>query len=395
MTELFAKRATAWEAAKRFLDTHTMENGTMSAEDAQTYERMEADIQAITAQIERRQRLEEMENNLKQPVDAPIVEKPMNGEMKSGRASDAYKKNFNAYLRNGQRFSNDLSPMVEGTAASGGYLVPTDFENQIISGRDELNVVRPVSKVIRTNSDHKIPVVTAHGAATWTAEGGAFVESKPTLGQLTLSAYKLGHLVTVSTELLQDSMFNIDAFLASEFARAFAVAEETAFCVGTGSTNNQPEGIFTAAGGTVGVTAAKTGEITADEIISLVYALKAPYRQNAKFLMKDSTVAAVRKLKDGNGVYMWQPALANGQPDKLLGYDLLTTAYAPAIAAGARVAAFGDFQNYWIADRMGMTIQRLNERYADYGLVGFIASERVDAKVVLAEGIQVLQMKAS
>jgi len=395
MKELFAKRATAWEAAKRFLDTHTMENGTMSAEDAQTYERMEADIQAITAQIERMQRLEEMENSLKQPASAPVVERPMNGDAKTGRASDAYKKGFNAYLRSGVRISNDLSPMLEGTGSAGGYLVPEEFENQIVAGRDELNVIRPVSKVIRTNSDHKIPVVTAHGAATWTAEGGAFVESKPTLGQITLSAYKLGHLVTVSTELLQDSMFNIDAFLAGEFARAFAIAEETAFCVGTGSTNNQPEGIFTANGGEVGVTAAKAGEISADEIISLVYALKAPYRQNAKFLMKDATVAAIRKLKDGNGVYMWQPALANGQPDKLLGFDLLTTAYAPSIAASAKVVAFGDFQNYWIADRLGMTIQRLNERYADQGLVGFIASERVDAKVVLPEGIQVLQMKAS
>ena len=129
MNELFAKRATAWEAAKRFLDTHTLENGTLSAEDAATYERMEAEIQAITDQIERKQRLEQMENSMKEPVTTPIVEKPANsGTEKNGRASDAYKKSFINYIR-GQHFANDITPLMkEGTAADGGYLVPEEFE---------------------------------------------------------------------------------------------------------------------------------------------------------------------------------------------------------------------------------------------------------------------------
>ena len=391
MNELFAKRASAWEAAKRFLDTHTMENGTMSAEDAATYERMEAEIQAITAQIERKQRLEQMENAMKEPASEPIVEKPTNGGTgNTGRASEDYRKGFVAYLR-GQHFAN-YSPMVEGTPASGGYLAPEEFERQVVSDLAEQNVIRTVAKIIRTANDHKIPVANTHSTAAWKGEGAAYTESAPTFGQLTLSAFKLTDIVTVSLELLQDSMFNIEKYLSDEFTRAFAIAEETAFCVGTGS--DQPTGIFTESGGDVGVTTGNTTQITADDMISLVYALKAPYRRNAKFLMKDATVAAIRKLKDGNGVYMWQPAMANGQPDKLLGYDLLTTAYAPDIEAGARVAAFGDFQNFWIADRMGLTVQRLNERYADYGLVGFVATERVDGKVILPEGIQLLKMKA-
>jgi len=393
ITDLFARRANAWEEAKKFLDTHTQDNGTMTAEDAATYERMEADITNLTKQIERQQRLDDMENAMKQPTSAPITNKPMSGdESKTGRASDAYRKAFDSYMR-GRVFSNDLTPMIEGTPARGGYLVPEEFERQVVSDILEMNVIRPVSKVIRTAGDHKIPVAKTHSVASWMGEGAAYIESNPTFDQETLSAFKLGVIITASEELLQDSMINVESYIGDEIARAFAIGEETAFCIGDGTTG--PTGIFTSKGGNVGVTAAKVNEIAADELISLVYALKAPYRRNARFIMKDSTVGAIRKLKDGNGVYMWQPALTNGQPDKLLGYDLLTSAYAPAIEAGALVAAFGDFKNYWIADRAGLSIQRLNERYADLGLVGFRAYERCDAKVIMPDGIQLLKMKTA
>ena len=138
----------------------------------------------------------------------------------------------------------------------------------------------------------------------------------------------------------------------------------------------------------------KSGEIGPDDLFSLVYSLKAPYRRNAKFLMKDSTVAAIRKLKDANGVYMWQPSLQAGEPDKLLGYDLFTSPYVPEIGSETLPVGFGDFSNYWIADRAGRTVQRLNELYAGNGQVGFIATQRVDGKVILAEGIKLLKMKA-
>ena len=232
-----------------------------------------------------------------------------------------------------------------------------------------------------------------HSVATWTTENAAFTESNPTFGQKEIDAYKLTDLIRVSVELLQDAAFPLEQYIANEFARAFGIAEEQAFCVGTGS--GQPTGIFTANGGTVGVTAAANNAVTADELINLVYALKAPYRRNAKFLMNDATISAIRKLKDGNGVYLWQPSLQAGEPDKLLGYDLYTSPYVPTMAAGAFTVAFGDFRNYWIADRAGRIVQRLNELYATNGQVGFVATERVDGKVILPEGIQLLKMKAN
>ena len=171
------------------------------------------------------------------------------------------------------------------------------------------------------------------------------------------------------------------------------VAEEEAFINGNGT--GRPTGIFDAAnGGVTGTTSAGAAAIAFDDIVNLVYALKSPYRRNAAFLTHDTTVAALRKLKDTNGQYLWQPSLVAGQPDRLFGYPIYTSPYAPTIAASARSVAFGDFANYWIADRQGRTIQRLNEIYAGNGQVGFLVTERVDGKVILPEGIQLLQKKA-
>ena len=390
INELIQKRAKVWETAKNFVDTHENENGILSAEDSATYGRMEQEIEDLTAAIDRQQRADAREQELNKAMNQPLTGRPSQKvEEKTGRASNAYKEDFGAHLRGKRLVHNVLS---EGVQADGGYLVPEEFERQIVTSLDEANVVRSLAKVITTSAERKIPVAATHSAAQWTAENGAYTESDPTFDQKTIDAFKLTDLVKVSIELLQDSAFDLEGYIAGEFARAFGIAEEEAFCVGNGT--NQPTGIFTANGGQLGVTAANQTSITADELISLVYALKSPYRRNAKFLMNDATIAAIRKLKDGNGVYLWQPSLQAGEPDKLLGYDLYTSPYVPQAAADAYTVAFGDFKNYWIADRSGRTVQRLNELYSTNGQVGFVATERVDGKVILPEGIKLLKMKA-
>ena len=388
--DMIEKRAKVWETAKNFVDTHENENGVLSAEDNATYSRMEQEIEDLTAAIDRQQRAEAREAEFNKPVNMPLTGRPAKQvEEKTGRASNAYKEDFGAHLRGKRLVHNVLS---EGVQADGGYLVPEEFERQIVTGLDEANVVRGLAKVITTSAERKIPVAATHSEAKWTAENGAYTESDPSFDQKTIDAFKLTDLVKVSIELLQDSAFDLESYIAAEFARAFGIAEEEAFCVGTGT--GQPTGIFTANGGQVGVNAAGSTAVTADELISLVYALKSPYRRNAKFLTNDATIAAIRKLKDGNGVYLWQPSLQAGEPDKLLGYDLYTSPYVPQMEAGAYSVAFGDFKNYWIADRAGRTVQRLNELYSTNGQVGFVATERVDGKVILPEGIKLLKMKA-
>jgi len=393
IVEMREKRAKMWNAMEAFLDTHRDSKGVLSAEDDAIYASMEKDLNDLTNEVRRMERRDAIEAELNKPVSQPLTEKPhteAKAEEKRGRASNAYKEDFGLHLRGRAIVHNVLS---EGVDADGGYLVPTEFERKIVDGLMEENVLRRLAKTITTHAERKIPVATGHSVAQWTAENAAYTESNPTFGQQQIDAFKLTDLVRVSTELLQDSAFDLEEYIRKEFTRAFGIAEEQAFCVGTGT--GQPTGIFTANGGTVGVTAASATAITVDEIISLIYALKSPYRRNAKFLMNDATVGLLRKLKDSNGQYLWQPSVQAGQPDKLLGYEIYTSPYVPVVAAGSLAIAFGDFSNYWIADRAGRTVQRLNELYATNGQVGYVATERVDGKVILPEAIQLLQMKKS
>ena len=201
-------------------------------------------------------------------------------------------------------------------------------------------------------------------------------------------------MIKVSEELLNDSVFDLESYISREFARRVGAKEEEAFFTGDGS--GKPLGILAASGGAeTGITAASATAITADELIDLFYSLKAPYRRNAVWLLNDSTIKAVRKLKDGSGQYLWQPSLTAGTPDLLLGRPVRTSAYMPAVAAGAKTIAFGDFSYYWIADRQGRSFKRLNELYAANGQVGFLASQRVDGKMILPEAVKVLVQKAS
>ena len=392
ITEMREKRAKLWNTMEGFLDTHRNDMGVLSAEDDKTYCNMESELDSLTNEIHRMERREAHEAEMNKATSQALITRPEkngSGQEKTGRASDAYVEDFGRHLRGKPLMHNVLSTTPD---ADGGYLVPTDFENQILQDLEEENIIRGLAKVIKTQHERKIPVATGHSVAQWTAENAAYTESNPTFGQKQIDAYKLTDLCRVSTELLQDSAFPIEEYIRKEFARAFGIAEEEAFCVGTGT--NQPTGIFTANGGTVGVTTAGSNAITVDEVISLVYALKSPYRRHAKFLMHDQTVSLLRKLKDGNGAYIWQPSVQAGQPDKLLGYDIYTSPYVPTVDAGALAIAFGDFKNYWIGDRMGRTVQRLNELYATNGQIGYVATERVDGKVIMPEGIQLLKMKA-
>ena len=200
-------------------------------------------------------------------------------------------------------------------------------------------------------------------------------------------------MIKVSEELLNDSVFDLESYIAREFARRIGTKEEEAFFTGDGT--GKPLGILAASGGAeTGVTAASDTAVTADELMDLFYSLKSPYRKNAVWILNDSTIKAIRKLKDNNGQYLWQPSLVAGTQDTILGRPVKTSAYMPAIAAGAKTIAFGDFSYYWIADRQGRSFKRLNELYAANGQVGFLGSQRVDGKMILPEAVKVLVQKA-
>ena len=395
--ELREKRAKAWEAAKAFLDSHRTDKGVLSAEDDAAYSRMEQEITDLGKEISRMERLEALDAQMKKPVNQPLTGKPMSGRTieRIGRASDEYRTSFWDMMRSKAPLPSVVNALQEGTDSEGGYLVPDEYERTLVEALEEENVFRQLAKVIRTSSgDRKIPVVATKGTASWIDEEGAYTESDDSFGQVSIGAYKVGTMIKVSEELLNDSVFDLESYIAKEFARRIGAKEEEAFFTGDGS--GKPLGILAATGGAeTGVTAASSTAVTADELMDLFYSLKSPYRKKAVWVLNDSTIKAVRKLKDSTGQYLWQPSLVAGTPDTLLGRPVKTSAYMPVIAAGAKTIAFGDFSYYWIADRQGRSFKRLNELYAANGQVGFLGSQRVDGKLVLSEAVKVLAQKAS
>ena len=390
INELRENRAKAWEAAKNFLDTHQTEKGTLSAEDAATYDRMEAEVVSLGKEIGRMERREALDAEMNRPVGSPLTSRPGAADIKTGRASDEYKKAMLTALRTNFRTVSNV--LMEGTDASGGYLVPTEYDACLVEALEQENVIRSLATVIQTSGERKINVAASKPAASWVEENGELVFGDATFDQVILDAYKLSVAVKVSEELLADNVYDLESFLINAFGRAIANAEEEAFLTGDGI--SKPTGIFHATkGGQTGVTTAGNS-ITADEVIDLVYKLKRQYRANAVFVTSDSTLAAIRKLKNDNG-YLWQPALSAGEPDRLLGYPVYTSQFVPAIAAGQPVMAFGDLSYYNIGDRGARSFAALHELYAGVGQVAFVAKERVDGRLVLPEAVQILKMKGT
>lgn len=387
INELREKRNNAWNAAKAFLDSHRTEKGTLTAEDDATYTRMEQDIADLGKEIARLERQEALEAELSKPVNMPLTSKPSTvtqPDMKTGRASDAYKAGMLTALRsNFKQISNVLQ---EGVDADGGYLVPDEYDHRLVDVLTEENIMRKLGHKIITSGEHKINIAATKPAAAWIEEGGALSFGDATFDQILLDAHKLHVAIKVTEELLYDNAFNLESYIIDMFGKALANAEEDAFLNGSGA--GQPLGLFAATGG--GTAAISTASLTADDVIKLVYALKRPYRKNAKFIMNDQTIASIRQLKDNNGAYMWQPSLVAGEPDKLLGYDVYTSPFCPA-----GKIAFGDYSYYNIGDRGTRSFKQLTELFAGNGMIGYVTKERVDGKLILPEAVQILTITGS
>ncbi len=395
VNELRLKRGEIWDKAKAFLDEHQDENGMLSAEDTEQYERMEREVSELGTAIDRLERAQQVERELNDPANTPLTSRPKSGITdKPGRASDEYKAAFWNMIRHRGSMPSVMNALQIGTDSEGGYLVPDEYERTLVQALEEENVLRSLCTIIRTESgDRKIPVVATHGTASWVEEEGQIPESDDSFNQISIGAHKVATMIKVSDELLQDAVFDIENYIATEFARRIGAAEEEAFLTGDGSA--KPTGLLHEINGAgIGVTTAGNS-FTADEIIDLVHSVRSVYRRNAIFLMNDGSVKALRKLKDGNGQYLWQPGLKEGQPDMLLNYRLVTSSFMPEISAGNKAVLFGDLKHYWIADRQGRSMQRLNELFAATGQVGFRATQRVDGRLVLAEAVKTLKIKAA
>ena len=391
--EMRDKRTKLLATMDGFLDTHRDSKGVLSAEDDATYTGMEKELAAITNEIKRMERREAIDAELAKPVSTPITGKPMNGtgeeKPKTGRGSVAYKNAVLDALRsNFRKISNDLSV---GVDSHGGYLVPEEYDSRLIDVLTEECIMRKLGTRITTSGEHKINIAGTKPAAAWIEEGGQLSFGDATFDQIIMDAHKLHIAIKVTEELLYDNAFNLENYIITQFGKGLANAEEDAFINGDGV--GKPLGLLAAEGGAeIGVTTAAADNITYDELVDLVYSLKRPYRKSAAFLTNDQTIGYLRKLKDQNGHPLWHDSVEDGEPGRILGYKVYTSPYFPVMTAGMPAIAFGDYSYYNIGDRGTRSFAELKELFAGNGMVGFVAKERVDGKLVLPEAVKLLKM---
>lgn len=402
--ELRNKRASLLDEIHAFIEANRQADQTLNAEHAQKADEMMASVKNLGKEIERLEALRDIEDSLNAATSAPVRSDVSGRKAVKATATPEYSRAFWDMMR-GNNTLEVRDALSVGTGSAGGYTVPDEFERQLVQSLDENNVFRRIAKVIRTQSGTRtIPIATDSGSASWIEEGASIGESDVSFDKATLSAYKLGCLIKVSNELLNDSAFDIAAHIAQRFGVRFGNAEENAFLNGTGpsatpGTPSQPTGILTTL--TANTTAGSAVDLSFDDMYKLYYSLKAPYRSNAAWVCSESVMLKLMMLKDGNSNYVWKPSLEVGKPDTFLGHPIYTSQYMPGLTGTAsqdknkKVVLFGDFSYYWIADRQNRTVKRLNELYAATDQVGFLGTQRVDGKLILGEACQALKMGAT
>lgn len=295
----------------------------------------------------------------------------------------------------------ELRVLNKTTTTAGGFLVPVDMYDQVLRALRFQGSVLSLSKVITTSSGDNLlyPVNSAHGVATWTAESAGYTLSDETFAQITLSAFKAATIIKVTEELMVDSAFPLDNFLATEFGERISVLQETGFIVGTGT--GQPQGMIVAGGATSNVTTTtaavgNTLSFTYSALVSMIFSLPAQYRPSAKFLLNDNAARNLYLLLDSQNRPIWNVNIADNAPDTLLGYPVYTHPDIPAPAVSTISGLFGDFERtYAIRQVDGFSMQRLGELYAENGQVGFRGYHRVDGRVMLAASMIAMKHSAT
>lgn len=394
ITELKNKRAGLVVQMRSVLDAAAKAGRNLTADETTKYEQMETDVDVIGKDITRAENLAKYENELGSQRDTsyrPGIQNPTDGARKGrynfGTNTPDYKNAFDDYFVN-KRFSNILQT---GIDADGGFLCPEEYERGIIKLQYNLDPMRRLATVKTSRSYSNLAVQTGGVTAGWIDESGTYPVGSPTLGQVSFSAFKNGVMIFATDEEIQDAQEDIGGFVAETGAQAMTNLESEAFIVGDGA--KKPLGIFSTtsvggisvAGVTGGVSA--TAAITFDNLIDVQHALPRAYRDRATWLTSDAMVKLLRKVKDSQGLYIWQPSVVVGAPDTIFSRPVEVSDYATAPAVSAKSLIFGDLKAYHIRDRLGMQVKRLDERYAELGKVAWRFTKRVDARLTDANAI--------
>lgn len=438
LKELAEERAALAKQNQELLDKADADGRTLTAEDEQEWDNRDKEIDRLgdeigkrTAHETRKQRQQSLAGELERPLPRQIAAlapgatangdgasltldfgragkislaelaaaHPERGKVIQARASDSYRLAFNAFLR-GEGTAEQLG-LVVGSDPHGGYLAPMSFISTLIKFLDDDVTLRRLGTVLPPTSAKSVGLLsydTDPGDADWTAEVPASDISEDTamrFGNREMAPHQLTKLLKASQKLIRASILPIDTFIAQRLAYKFGITENKAFLTGSGS--QRPLGVFTASNDGIAtsrdVTASATTSFNADDLINTQESLKDAYQQKATWLMHRDARKMARKLKDGNGQYIWQPGLSGGAPDTILNRPLVTDENAPnTFTTGQYVAMFADFSFYWIQDDIGLEIQRLGELFALRNQVGWLGRKFTDAMPVLGEAFARLKL---
>lgn len=405
LTGLREERAAIFESLKKINDAAEAAERDLTAEEATEYRRLDAEFERLSKRIERGEVELDREARLgrDRPADGRLagILGATRADSHEDDAAEVESRAFTAFLRaRGDLSALDAelrAPLQVSPSAQGGYTIPAAWATKLIEAARQFGVIEQLADAIDTDGggDLHLPVVVDPStlSASQVAESGAYTETEDTFSEVILRAYKYGTLSKASDEMVNDSLFDIASFVLDRSAQAIALAINPKLVNGTGT--NEPRGILN---NTIGVTlpTGNTTSITSDGLFDLYHSVPVPYRANASWILHDTTLKFVRKLKDTTGQYLWQPGLQAGQPDLLLGRPVFIDPDFPQPAANAKTVLFGDVKRNYVVRRAGApTLKVLNERYADLGQVGFRVDRRIDGNIQDAAAARLLVQSAT
>ena len=375
--QLLEEQTKAFEAFKHENDQRTGKNGDAIA-------RINGELDRIADRLDATQ--------------TALERAPRTWAEEGGLLASPERKVFTRFLRKGMdgMAPDEVKVLTVSDDTGAGYLAPAEYVREIIKSEAELSPIRSVAQVRQTSQRSlEIPRRTGQFSAVWVGEIETRSETTGyTVGLEEIAAHELMAEVYLSNQMIEDAVFNIEQELGEEFAERFAVAEGAAFVTGNGV--KQPEGFLekTDVGETVSGSAATIADANGqgDGVIDLFYGIKTAYGRNGTWLLNRNTLASVRKLKDSQNQYIWQPGMAPGQANTILGAPYVEVPDLPDEAADAYPMAYGDWRRaYLIVDRITMSVLRDPYTRASQGQVKFVARRRVGGQVVLAEAIRKLK----
>lgn len=384
------------------------EAGQWTGEELERFDKTEAEIRSLNERIERGTQLQHHQiwkPDVQMSLDGHAPVSFMEWRIQSENARPwnlpEVRNAFWHYMSTSNDHELDreeLRTLSKATGPAGGFLVPTDMYDQVIRAERLMGAVAALATTLTTTGGEQllVPRNLVHGTAAWVAENAAYTPSDETFDQASLSAFKAGAKVIVSEELLTDSAFGLDSFLAQELGERIGALEADSYVNGDGS--GKPAGILHASQSVPVVTAAvgNSLSLTYSALVTAIFALPGQYRRGASFVVADTAARNLYLMVDNQGRPLWSVNVAAGGADTFLGYPITTDPYMPAPAASAKTMIFGNFRRGYMIRRVdGFSLQRQTELHSDNGQVGFRGTERVDGRVVLADALRVIQNSAT